>query len=210
MLKLCGNRNVLCQAMHRRTFASISTDNVSPKEQQISPKVFNTILPDLKASEHFDLVVIGSGPAGQKCAIDSVKHGKKVAIVDKKDMHGGVCVHTGTIPSKTFREAVLHLTGHRHKGFYGNSYSFASGKSVSLEDILDRVKKVEDAETDVTRNQLLRNGVRLINGTARFLPDPEKKTIAVLSNDQYEEATNAQRHNDADICKRYNFDFLLQ
>ncbi|RHY23947.1 hypothetical protein DYB32_009023 [Aphanomyces invadans] len=183
------------------------------------PSDFSEVLRNLRASEHFDLVVIGSGPAGQKCAIDSAKHGKKVAIIDKKDMHGGVCVHTGTIPSKTFREAVLHLTAHRHKGFYGNAYTASTtGKRLSLEEILDRVKKVEEAETDLTRNQLTRNGIILINGTARFLQTEDKKTIAVrthpfqhisfsremkvLSNDSYTEKTDAQRHNDANICKR--------
>jgi pyruvate/2-oxoglutarate dehydrogenase complex dihydrolipoamide dehydrogenase (E3) component len=60
-------------------------------------------------------IVVGSGPAAQKCAIDSVKRGKRVALVDKNSQMGGVCVHTGTIPSKTFREAVLHLTGYRHQ-----------------------------------------------------------------------------------------------
>lgn len=69
---------------------------------------FQSVLRDLKASEHFDLIVIGSGPAAQKCAIDSAKKGKKVAIVDKKDMMGGVCVHTGTIPSKVCVEEVLY------------------------------------------------------------------------------------------------------
>jgi pyruvate/2-oxoglutarate dehydrogenase complex dihydrolipoamide dehydrogenase (E3) component len=61
-------------------------------------------------------IVIGSGPAAQKCAVDSSKRGKKVAVVDKQAMHGGVAVHNGTIPSKTFREAILHLTGYRHQG----------------------------------------------------------------------------------------------
>ena len=64
---------------------------------------FTDMLRNLKASEHFDLVVIGSGPAAQKCAIDSAKRGKKVAIIDKRDMFGGVCVHTGTIPSKVHK-----------------------------------------------------------------------------------------------------------
>ncbi len=67
------------------------------------------------ATTHYDLVVIGSGPAAKSCAVESAKAGKKVAVVDKKGMIGGVCVHTGTIPSKTFREAVLHLTGFRHQ-----------------------------------------------------------------------------------------------
>lgn len=66
---------------------------------------------------NYDLVVIGSGPSATQCAIESAKKGKRVAIVDKKNFVGGVCVHTGTIPSKTFREAVLHLSGYRHHGY---------------------------------------------------------------------------------------------
>ena len=64
----------------------------------------------------YDLVVIGSGPAATQCAIDSAKRGKSVAIVDEQNRLGGVCVHTGTIPSKTFREAILHFTAYRHQG----------------------------------------------------------------------------------------------
>lgn len=63
-------------------------------------KPLSDMLRELKASEHFDLIVIGSGPAGQKCAIDHAKHGKSVAVIDKRDMLGGVCIHTGTVPSK--------------------------------------------------------------------------------------------------------------
>ncbi|KAE9041234.1 putative soluble pyridine nucleotide transhydrogenase [Phytophthora rubi] len=162
-------------------------------------KPLGDTLRELRASEHFDLIVIGSGPAGQKCAIDSAKHGKSVAIIDKRDMMGGVCVHTGTVPSKTFREAALHLTGYRHKAFYNGRAG--PSKRFGVEDILQRVKKVEDAETDITRHQLMRNGVQLINGTARFLPG-NNHMVAVLSNESYETATDAKRHTSADICKR--------
>ncbi|TYZ57008.1 hypothetical protein PybrP1_003787 [[Pythium] brassicae (nom. inval.)] len=163
-------------------------------------KPLTDMLRELKASEHFDLVVIGSGPAGQKCAIDHAKHGKSVAVIDKRDMLGGVCIHTGTVPSKTFREATLHLTAYRHRSFYDGHSS--PGKRFGIEDILQRVKKVEHAETDITRHQLLRNGVELINGTARFLPSPDKNMVAVLSNDSYMTATDAKRHSSASICKR--------
>ncbi|CAI5735216.1 unnamed protein product [Hyaloperonospora brassicae] len=156
-------------------------------------------LRELRASEHFDLIVIGSGPAGQKCAIDSAKHGKSVAIVDKRDMLGGVCVHTGTVPSKTFREAALHLTGYRHRAFYNGQAG--PSKRFGVEDILQRVTKVEKAETDITRHQLMRNGVQLITGTARFMPG-NSHMIAVLSNESYETATDTKRHSSANICKR--------
>src|SRR5437667_669483 len=70
----------------------------------------------------YDLVVIGSGPAGQKGAIAAAKLGKRVAVVDRREMTGGVCVHTGTIPSKTLREAILYLSGFRQRTFYGKNY----------------------------------------------------------------------------------------
>ncbi|KAF1319885.1 Pyridine nucleotide-disulfide oxidoreductase, partial [Globisporangium splendens] len=114
---------------------------------------------------NYDLVVIGSGPSATQCAIESSKQGKRVAIVDKKTSVGGVCVHTGTIPSKTFREAVLHLSGYRHHGFYGKSYSM---KAVTIDDILYRVKRVVNSEVDVIKAQLKAARVEYIPGFARF------------------------------------------
>ncbi|KAG6582977.1 Pyridine nucleotide-disulfide oxidoreductase [Phytophthora cinnamomi] len=113
----------------------------------------------------YDLVVIGSGPSATQCALESAKRGKKVAIVDKRASLGGVCVHTGTIPSKTFREAVLHLSGYRHHGFYGKSYSM---KTVTIEDILYRVQRVVSSEEDVVRAQLKAARVDVVPGFARF------------------------------------------
>ena len=191
--------------MKHHFFSSITTTSTSPISSSSSPSSspvsdnIRTILHDLKASEHFDLIVVGSGPAAQKCAINSSKKGKKVAIIDKRAMFGGVCVHTGTIPSKTFREAILHLTAYRHKGFYGDAYS--QTRNIEMEDILDRVKKVEFAEMDIIRNQLMRNGIHLIHGSARFL---EANTLAVLDDKVAgkESATDAQRHNTANVCQR--------
>ena len=77
----------------------------------------------------YDLAVIGSGPAGQKGAIAASKLGKRVAMVDRKEMVGGVCIHTGTIPSKTLREAILYLSGFRERSFYGRDYSVKDEKS---------------------------------------------------------------------------------
>ena len=118
-------------------------------------------------ANRYDLVVIGSGPAGQKCAINAAKLKKRVAIVDRREMYGGVCIHTGTIPSKTFREAVLYLTGYRQRGFYGKG--FIRRDEFSSVDILDRVQKVEQWETQTILDQLQRNRVVCIQGTARFL-----------------------------------------
>jgi len=79
------------------------------------------------SSDRFDLIVIGSGPAGQKGAIAAAKLGKRVAMVDRREMIGGVSLHTGTIPSKTLREAVLYLTGYRQRAFYGRDYKLKQG-----------------------------------------------------------------------------------
>ncbi len=122
----------------------------------------------------YDLVVIGSGPGGQKAAIAAAKLGKRVVIVDKADMLGGVCVNTGTIPSKTLREAVLYLTGMNERELYGASYRVKADITVS--DLLSRTRHVIGKEIETVRAQLLRNHVNLLSGTGRFL-DPH--TVAV-------------------------------
>lgn len=114
----------------------------------------------------FDLVVIGSGPSGQKAAIQGAKLGKRVAVVERRRVVGGVCIHTGTIPSKTLREAVLYLTGFALHGIYGVSY--AVKKEIRVEDLALRVRHVIQRETDVILNQMQRNGVEVIFGEASF------------------------------------------
>src|SRR5271156_5324089 len=117
----------------------------------------------------FDLVVIGSGPAGQKGAICAAKMRKRVAIIDRTVMIGGVCVHTGTIPSKSVREAIFQLTGNAVRAFYGDSYR---GKNdITIHDLSFRVNAIVSRETEVIRAQLKRNGVAVFQGTAQFV-DP--------------------------------------
>ncbi|CAM3659650.1 Si-specific NAD(P)(+) transhydrogenase [Kibdelosporangium persicum] len=122
----------------------------------------------------YDLIVIGSGPGGQKAAIAAAKLGKRVAVVDKHDMIGGVCVNTGTIPSKTLREAVLYLTGMNQRELYGASYRVKH--DITIVDLLARTQHVIGREVEVVRAQLLRNHVELVDGHARFV-DPH--TVAV-------------------------------
>ena len=117
----------------------------------------------------YDLVVIGSGPSGQRAAIQAAKLGKSVAIIERARTVGGICVNYGTIPSKTFREAVLHLSGYRERGIYGSSYRVK--QEITIEDLLYRVQQVVRSEIDVIRNQMTRNRVELIEATATFL-DP--------------------------------------
>ncbi|WP_321474524.1 Si-specific NAD(P)(+) transhydrogenase [uncultured Paludibaculum sp.] len=117
----------------------------------------------------YDLLVIGSGPAGQRAAIQAAKLQKRVVLVEKKSVLGGVSVNTGTIPSKTLREAVLDLSGYRSKEFYGLSYSVK--QRITMQDLLQRVDTVIRHEIDVTRAQLLRNRVEVVSATASFV-DP--------------------------------------
>src|SRR5215510_14713234 len=105
----------------------------------------------------YDLVVIGSGPAGQKGAIAAAKLKKKVAIVDRKGMLGGVSLHTGTIRSKTLREAILYMTGFRQRAFYGCDDALKA--RISKEDLSDRVRIVQEREMDVVKHQFRRNEV---------------------------------------------------
>ncbi len=130
------------------------------------------------SSPSYDLVVIGSGPAGQKGAIAAAKLGKSVAIIDRKEMIGGVCLHTGTIPSKTLREAILYLSGFRERSFYGRDYTLKD--TIAVSDLAFRIQAVMARELETVRAQLKRNGVVTYNGAARFV-DPH--TVEVESAD---------------------------
>lgn len=131
----------------------------------------------MPASE-YDLVVIGSGPAGQKGAICAAKMRKKVAIIDRERTIGGVCVHTGTIPSKMFREAVLYLSGFRQRTFYGRGYSLKD--RIQMSDLIFRAQSVMSREVEVIKAQLRRNYVDTFSGDAHFV-DPH--TIEIGSSE---------------------------
>ncbi|GAA2078317.1 Si-specific NAD(P)(+) transhydrogenase [Actinomadura alba] len=119
--------------------------------------------------------MLGSGPGGQKAAIAAAKLGRRVAVVDRRDMIGGVCINTGTIPSKTLREAVLYLTGLNQRDLYGQSYRVKD--DITVADLGMRTQHVIGREVDVIRSQLARNHVSVVAGTGRFL-DPH--TIGVV------------------------------
>jgi NAD(P) transhydrogenase len=114
----------------------------------------------------FDVLVIGSGPGGQKAAIAAAKLDRRVAILERRNMIGGVCINTGTIPSKTLREAVLYLTGLNQREMYGQSYRLK--EDITVADLAARTQHVIGREIDVIRNQLSRNRITLMNGTGRF------------------------------------------
>jgi NAD(P) transhydrogenase len=114
----------------------------------------------------YDLIVIGSGPGGQRAAIQAAKAGKRVAVVEKQTMIGGVCINTGTIPSKTMREAVLHLSGFYDQAFYGANYH--AKESITMSDLSFRVNRVIENEAAVLQDQLRRNGIDLYHGLGAF------------------------------------------
>jgi len=119
--------------------------------------------------DQYDILVIGSGPAGQRAAIQGAKAGRRVAVIERAAHVGGTCINTGTIPSKTMREAVLHLSGYYYRGVYGINYRVKD--QITMADLSFRADPVIRNEIEVYRSQLERNGIRLIQGTASFL-DP--------------------------------------
>jgi NAD(P) transhydrogenase len=132
--------------------------------------------------DDFDLIVLGSGPGGQKAAIAAAKLGRRVAVVDRRNMIGGVCINTGTIPSKTLREAVLYLTGLNQRELYGQSYRVK--EDITVADLGMRTQHVIGREIDVIRSQLARNHVTVLSGMGRFL-DPH--TIGVVDSESREQ-----------------------
>jgi NAD(P) transhydrogenase len=114
----------------------------------------------------YDLIVIGSGPSGQRAAVAASKLKKRVAVVESRSVVGGVCVNTGTIPSKTMREAVMHLSGYNYKSVYGMNYRVK--EKITMADLAFRVQAVIKTEVDVTEAQLSRNGIDVVHGIARF------------------------------------------
>jgi NAD(P) transhydrogenase len=115
----------------------------------------------------FDVIVIGSGPAGQRAAIQAAKCGRRVAVIEQREIVGGTCINTGTIPSKTMREAVLHLSGFQYQGIYGVNYRVK--EKITMADLGFRVNQVIKTEVDVTQAQLSRNGVTVIYARASFI-----------------------------------------
>jgi NAD(P) transhydrogenase len=131
--------------------------------------------------ERYELVVIGSGPAGRRAAVQAAKLGKSVLVVEGRKRVGGVSVHTGTIPSKTLRETVLNLSGWRERGFYGRSYRVK--QHIDGADLGNRLGQTLQHEVDVLEHQFQRNGVRTVSGFARFV-DPHH--IEVTAPDESE------------------------
>ena len=136
----------------------------------------------------YDLIVIGSGPAGQRAAIQAAKLNKRVAIAERKTVVGGVCINVGTIPSKTLREAVLYLSGYRLRGIYGASYTVK--EKITMSDLLYRVDYVIRHEIEVTRHQLIRNRIDLFAAEASLLT-PNTVRLSFLDDNATRDVTTA-------------------
>src|SRR5262245_53198983 len=134
----------------------------------------------------YDMVVIGSGPAGQRAAIQAAKLDKRVAIIERKAVIGGVSVNTGTIPSKTLREAALYLSGYRERGVYGASYTVKH--DITVDDLLFRTDRVVSHEIDVTRHKLQRNNIEMIAAEGSFL-DPHTVRSMQLNGHGHQDIT---------------------
>ncbi len=134
--------------------------------------------------DKYDLIVIGSGPAGQRAAIQGSKSGKRVALIERRELIGGACINTGTIPSKTMREAVLHLSGYNYHNIYGVHYRVK--EKITMEDLAFRVQHVIKTEIDVTQAQLSRNNIEMLFGTATFVDPHHLKVDSVRGSTTYE------------------------
>lgn len=150
-----------------------------------------------------DLVVIGSGPAGQKAAIQGAKLGKSVIVIEKDQDPGGTCLYSGTIPSKSLREAIIDLTGFRERSFYAKDYQY---KEVSINDLNYRLFKVIEGERNIVYRQFKKNDIRLIRGMARFenpnlllIIDDELRVRYQITADYFIIATGSQPRNPTGI-----------
>ena len=127
---------------------------------------------------NYDLIIIGSGPAGRAAAIQAGKLRRRVLVIDRRDRFGGVSVHTGTIPSKTLRETVMNLSGWRERSFYGRSYR--AKDAIMADDLKARLHMTLDYEVDILEHQFNRNHVETLNGIAHFVGENE---VSVATDD---------------------------
>jgi NAD(P) transhydrogenase len=155
------------------------------------------------ARSTYDLIVIGSGPAGRRAAVQGAKFGKRVLVVEQGRRVGGVSVHTGTIPSKTLRETVLNLSGWRERGFYGRAYRVK--QDIGASDLLKRLHITLDHEVEILEHQFARNGVDVARGAARFV-DPHR--VEILLEDGHVETFSAARFVIAVGTKTYRPDYI--
>lgn len=133
--------------------------------------------------EQYDFIIIGTGPAGLSAAMTAAKCRNKVLVLEKEDSLGGVCVNTGTFPSKTLREAVLHLTGHLKKHVFDERDCIPGGQDISMDKLKSRLQRVRVQEHSIIDHQLQRNGVDLVRGTVSFIDDHTVQVKQLSSDD---------------------------
>ncbi len=160
--------------------------------------------------EKYDLIVVGSGPGGQRAAIQAAKFGKRAALVEKLEVIGGTAINTGTIPSKTIREAVLHLSGYQYQSIYGVNYRVK--EQITMADLSFRALNVIKTEIDVIRAQLSRNGIEVVTGTARhrYCHGNETRCLSpgpFQRHDHHQQRSNSEDAGDSqghDRCGRWS------
>src|SRR6478736_4014727 len=118
-------------------------------------------------AEFYDLVVIGSGPAGEKGAAQAAYFGKRVCIIERAPKPGGAAINTGTVPSKTLRETALYFSGLRQRGLYGVDYHVK--QDITIADFMFRERLVVDAEWKLIDENLRKHEVAQIQGAAKFV-----------------------------------------
>ncbi len=150
-----------------------------------------------------DIVVIGSGPAGQKAAIQARKLGKKEIVVEKDFRPGGGCLYSGTIPSKSFREAVVDMTRFYDRHFAGKNYTLPA---VSMDDLTKRINSVIEEEKNIISRQFQKNDITLLQGSARFenqhtviLVDADYRLKYQLKAETFIIATGSNPRNPVDV-----------
>lgn len=152
---------------------------------------------------NFDVVVIGSGPAGQKAAIQAAKLGKKVAVIEKGTEPGGNCLYSGTIPSKSLREAIIDMTRFYDRGFYGQNYN---REDVTINDLNHRLNQVIEEERNMVYRQFKKNNITLLLGNASFentqkmlIFDHEYRLLYHVVSEAYIIATGSKPRNPPNI-----------
>src|SRR5438552_2424054 len=156
------------------TQPNFQNDGRAASARQQGLHVCNGDILPRQTMEKYDLIVVGSGPGGQRAAIQASKFGKRAALIEKLEVIGGTAINTGTIPSKTIREAVLHLSGYQYQSIYGVNYRVK--EQITMADLSFRTLNVIKTEIDVIRAQLSRNGIEVVTGTASFL-DPHHMQV---------------------------------
>jgi NAD(P) transhydrogenase len=135
-------------------------------------------------TEHYDLIVIGAGPAGEKGASKAAQYGKKVALIERSQYLGGAGINTGTVPSKTLRESALYFSGLQQRGLYGIDYSLK--ENLTIKDFMYRELIVVDKEREMIANHVKHHHITVIHGEASL---KDRSTVRIKSSKSEKEIT---------------------